>query len=144
MWSGQRLCWTVTNCLLSATGLVWCANLFFFDCVCGPPPSPLYTPVCMFEAVYPLCLCALTRAHAARVARQLGCPRRRQVRHVAGDRQVFGAASPLCNFGPLMCRSWYQRVSAVPSMQRHWSVQLQSAAPRPRSFPSRSRARQPG
>lgn len=61
-----------------------------------------------------------------------------------GDRQAFGTASPLCNFGPLMCLSLYQHVSAVLSMQKHWSVQLQSAAPRPHLFPSRSRAHQQG
>lgn len=62
----------------------------------------------------------------------------------AGDMQVPGTALPLCNFGPLTCLSQYQHVSAFLSMQRHWSVQLQSADPRPYSLPSRSRAHQPG
>lgn len=132
MWSRQQFCWTVTNRL---------CNRLLGVCL----------PACFSVAIRPrvyvwgwyilLSLCTYACSCAGTFARRLGC-RTQETGETC--RQVFGAASPLCNFGPLMCLSSYQRASAVLSMQRHWSVQLQSADPRPHSFPCRSRARQPG
>ena len=80
MWSGQRLCRTVTNSTKAVSSTV-CV------CLCAAPPPPLpcqfvcsYTsPTCVYvRACTSFCLCALTRA------RRLGCVHGRQVRHVEG------------------------------------------------------------
>lgn len=60
------------------------------------------------------------------------------------DRQDLGGARSLCNSGPWMCLCQRQRASAALSVQKQWSVQLQSVAPRLCSVPCRPRAYQPG
>lgn len=60
------------------------------------------------------------------------------------DRQDLGGARSRCNSGPGMCLCQRQRASAALSVQRQWSVQLQSVAPRLRSIPCRPEPYQPG
>ncbi|TWW66090.1 hypothetical protein D4764_20G0001220 [Takifugu flavidus] len=55
--------------------------------------------------------------------------------------QPGAAAQPV---NPVQLPLQHRRASAALSVQEHWSVQLQSVAPRPRSVPRRPEAYGPG
>lgn len=134
MWSRQQCYWTVADrlCLIGSLAQ---SNVLNSLCLCvSVCVSACLWPhvlVCMFVSVY-LYVCS-NRA-PMHDARRLGCMQGRQVRHLLGTGRFLEQPNVSVTLDH-RCVCLDTSVSAVLSMQRQWSVQLQSAAPRPHLFP---------